>query len=83
MSELSDKYLSNIETARSVPSLDVLMKICDALETTPDVVLLDTNIYRQNANLSTPIIRKISCLDKKKQLLLYNFVEWLEAQDIE
>ena len=32
MAELSDKYLSNIETARSIPSIDVLMKICDALE---------------------------------------------------
>lgn len=37
---LSDKYISCIETARSIPSIDVLMRICDALETTPDLLLL-------------------------------------------
>ena len=38
--DLNDKYLSAIECARSIPSLDVLLRICDALETTPDSLLL-------------------------------------------
>lgn len=33
---IGDGYLSKIETARSIPSLETLMKICSALETTPD-----------------------------------------------
>ena len=40
MAELSDKYLSNIETARSIPSIDVLMRICGVLKVTPDYLLL-------------------------------------------
>lgn len=37
---VNDKYLSNLETARSVPSLEVLLKLCEALETSPDYLLL-------------------------------------------
>ena len=42
MAGLSDKYLSNIERAVSVPSIDVLMKLCAVLKTTPDELLLGT-----------------------------------------
>lgn len=37
---VNDKYLSNIETARSVPSLDTLLRLCEVLETSPDYLLL-------------------------------------------
>lgn len=37
---VNDKYLSNIETARSVPSIEVLLNLCEALETSPDYLLL-------------------------------------------
>lgn len=37
---VNDKYLSNLETARSVPSIEVLLKLCEALDTTPDHLLL-------------------------------------------
>lgn len=40
--EINDKYLSCIETARSIPSLEVFLKLCTALETTPDHILLGT-----------------------------------------
>lgn len=37
---VNDKYLSNLETARSVPSIEVLLNLCEALETSPDYLLL-------------------------------------------
>ena len=40
--KINDKYLSCIETARSIPSLEVFLKLCTALETTPDHILLGT-----------------------------------------
>ena len=36
---INDKYLSCIERATSIPSLEVLMKLAIALETTPDEFL--------------------------------------------
>ena len=40
MIEVNYKYISNLETGRSAPSLEVLMDICKALKTTPDHLLL-------------------------------------------
>ena len=40
--EINDKYLSCIETARSIPSLEVFLRLCTALETTPDRILFGT-----------------------------------------
>ena len=34
--DINGNYLSNIERAVSIPSLEVLMRICTALDTTPD-----------------------------------------------
>ena len=37
---LSDKYISNIERAYSIPSIEVILRLCEALDTTPDHILL-------------------------------------------
>ena len=37
--ELSSNYISHIENSRSIPSLETLMKLCSALDITPDEVL--------------------------------------------
>ena len=37
---INDKYLSCIERATSIPSLEVIMKLAIALETTPDTFLV-------------------------------------------
>ncbi len=37
--QISDKYLSSIERAASIPSVEVLMRLSLALETTPDTFL--------------------------------------------
>lgn len=40
--DVNYKYLSNIETGRSAPSLELIMSLCRVLKTTPDYFLLGT-----------------------------------------
>lgn len=40
--DLSYKYLSNIERSVSIPSLEVIMRLAAALDTTPDEFLVGT-----------------------------------------
>ena len=42
MIDVNYKYLSNLETGRSAPSLELIMSLCDALQTTPDYFLVGT-----------------------------------------
>lgn len=60
---LSDKYISCIETAKSIPSIDVLVRICDALETTPDMLLLGAVCNTENESYERQIAGKLRKLD--------------------
>ena len=82
MAELSDKYLSNIETARSIPSIDVLMRICSVLKTTPDELLIGAVTNRAEADLDPAICQKIAALDQKKKHFLYSFIDWLAENEM-
>ena len=79
--ELSDKYLSNIETARSIPSIDVLMRICEALSVTPDY-LLTGMLIKENTEMSDRISDKTKSLSVNKMKLLDSFVDWLIENEI-
>ncbi|MGN0467930.1 MAG: helix-turn-helix domain-containing protein [Acutalibacteraceae bacterium] len=82
MAELSDKYLSNIERATSVLSIDVLMKLCHALKATPDDFLLGTTKQDEKSCYDDYLIRKISSLSKKETELVLSFIDWLSQQNI-
>ena len=82
LAELSDKYLSNIETARSIPSIDVLMKICNVLQTTPDYFLIGAVNDCTNTDFSKLISSKIEQLSFEKQKFVYNFIDWVKDQNI-
>lgn len=43
MIDVNYKYLSNLETGRSAPSLELIMSLCRALDTTPDRLLFGTD----------------------------------------
>ena len=40
-SELTTKYISKIETSNSIPSIQSVMKLCAALELTPNYLLFE------------------------------------------
>ncbi len=79
---LSDKYLSNIERATSILSIDVLIKLCTVLKVTPDYFLLGvTNDYSPE-NYETHLTQNFSKLSNKKKKLILSFMEWISEQDI-
>ena len=43
--EISEKYLSRIECGKQLPSVVIVVKICDALDISADELLGQTNIY--------------------------------------
>ena len=82
MAGLSDKYLSNIERATSVPSIDVLMKLCDVLKTTPDHLLLGTSASPDSEANLLHLQNLLSHLDEKQLRLAMGFIEWIATQTI-
>jgi transcriptional regulator with XRE-family HTH domain len=79
--ELSNNYISNIENNHSIPSLETLVKICIALDTTPDHILLGT--YRNNdEQLILKINDKIKLCDQQKLRLIESFVTWVVEENI-
>lgn len=82
MAELSDKYLSNIETARSIPSIDVLMRICKALDTTPDYILLGAVKNDDDVETDRLALEKLKGFSGRKKKLVYKFVNMLDDEEI-
>lgn len=77
---INDKYLSCIERATSIPSLEVVMKLAAALDTTPDEFLVgsvrsDTVEWRDVAEL----MRNMSPVQLS---LAKNFLTWLSNQHL-
>ena len=73
--DINPKYLSCIETARSIPSVDVLMKLCDALETTPNQILLGSVCEIEKSQTAPIVTEKFSALSPKGQHLCLAFMD--------
>ncbi len=66
---LSNNYLSHIETSRSIPSLETLMSLCDALNVTPNTLLLGADVTEEDYMISD-IERKLErCTIAEKQFV--------------
>ncbi len=81
MCEMSDKYLSAIEHARSIPSLEVFLRICNALDATPNALLLGV-WHIPTDGVRADIAQRMRALDEKQLVLLHSFAEWLSQQDV-
>lgn len=78
--EINDKYLSSIERAASIPSLEVIMKLAIALDTTPDEFLVGSIRYEEEkwrdvAELMRP-------MNTTQLSLAKSFLQWLSQQTI-
>lgn len=78
---LSDKYLSNIERATSVLSVDVLMRICAALDTTPDALLLGTVVDEENDYLLS-INNRVKQMSSQQVRLALSLMDWIRSQKL-
>ena len=72
---LSDKYISCIETAKSIPSIDVLVRICDALETTPDMLLLGAVSNTDSESYERQLSKKLQRLDSAARQLAIEMLD--------
>lgn len=70
---LSNNYISNIECARSKPSIDTLVKICNAFETTPDYVLLDS-VYASKEHILDEIAIKLGKCSPEEIRFISEFI---------
>lgn len=78
--EINDKYLSCIERATSIPSLEVIIKLALALNTTPDEFLVGT--IRYESDEWRDVAELMRGMTTTKLALAKSFLNWLSNQDI-
>ncbi len=77
---INDKYLSCIERASSIPSLEVIMKLALALDTTPDEFL--TGSIRYESDEWRDIAELMRGMNPSQLNLARSFLIWLSEQNI-
>lgn len=77
---INDKYLSCIERATSIPSLEVLMKLALALDTTPDAFL--TGSIRYDSDQWRDVAELLRNMSPKQLELASSFLSWLTQQTL-
>lgn len=75
---INDKYLSCIERATSIPSLEVVMRLALALDTTPDTFLIGCVRFEDDQWRSVALL--LRNMDAVKLDLAKNFLIWLSDQ---
>ena len=77
---INDKYLSCIERATSIPSLEVVMRLALALDTTPDEFL--TGTVRYDSDQWRDVAEMLRTMSPKQLELAQSFLFWLTEQNI-
>lgn len=77
---INDKYLSCIERATSIPSLEVIMKLAIALETTPDEFL--TGSIRHESDEWRDVAELMRNMSSEQLNLARSFLTWLSEQKL-
>ena len=77
---INDKYLSCIERATSIPSLEVVMRLALALDCTPNDFL--TGCVHYEAEQWREVSDMLRNLNPQKLELAKNFLLWLNGQKI-
>lgn len=78
--EISEKYMSNIECATSIPSTEVVMRLAIALETTPDEFLVGTARYEGDEWKN--VAELLRSMNEKQLSLAKSFLTWLSEQEL-
>lgn len=79
MTELANNYISNIENNRSIPSLETVVKLCNALDITPNDILLGLSKEKDDY-MSDELYELISKCSAKEKRLIKGFVELLNTE---
>lgn len=76
--EIGYKYLSNIERGISIPSVEVIMRLAKALDTTPDTFLVGA--YTQEKEDWKSVAAILKKLNDEQLLTAKSFLLWLSEQ---
>lgn len=71
---VSSNHMSNIENGHSIPSLETFVKICEALEITPDYLLLGN---LRTKNIPKNIYDNLLLCNEKSLALISQIVEFI------
>ena len=77
---INDKYLSCIERATSIPSLEVIMKLALALNTTPDEFLIGSIRHKNDEWLD--VAELMRGMSSGQLALARSFLIWLSEQKL-
>ncbi len=77
---INDKYLSCIERATSIPSLEVVMRLALALDTTPDEFL--TGSVRYETDEWRDVAELMRNMNSAQLSLAKSFLCWLSEQNM-
>lgn len=77
---INDKYLSCIERATSIPSLEVVMKLALALDTTPDEFLTGSIRYQEDE--WRDVAELLRNMNPSQLRLARSFLTWLFEEKI-
>lgn len=78
--DLSQKYLSNIERSISIPSIEVIMRLALALDTTPDEFLVGT--LQTNDDEWKNVSEQLRNMSPRQLSLAKSFLRWLSEQPL-
>ncbi len=78
--DICDRYMSNIERAKSIPSTEVIMRLAFALETTPDEFLVGTSHHPDER--WRDVSEQLRKLDESQLELVSQFIEWVSQKKI-
>ena len=81
MAGLCNNYLSNVERATTVISIDVLMKICAALDTTPDTLLLGAVVDEDN-DYQLSVTNRLKQMSSQQARLTLSLMDWILSQKL-
>ncbi|HOT59138.1 MAG TPA: helix-turn-helix transcriptional regulator [Spirochaetia bacterium] len=80
---LSNNHISNIENSHSIPSIDTLIRICDAIDTTPNYLLLGIAAHTDaEDDLRHQISQRLKLCDQKKLRLIERFISWIIDEEV-
>lgn len=83
MAGLCNNYLSNVERATTVISIDVLMKICAALNTTPDTLLLNAVTSDDDNDYLKSMTSRLRQMSSKQARLTLSLMDWILTQKLD
>ena len=78
--DLANNYISNIETGRSIPSLETLCKLCEALDVTPNDLLLPSATSSE-VYMMDDIGQKIQKCSPKNRRIINGIIDVLEKEE--